>query len=1192
MYLKGIELTGFKSFADKTKLTFEPGITSVVGPNGSGKSNISDAIRWVMGEMSAKSLRGSNMQDVIFAGTQTRKPLGFAQVSLTLDNSDRALDIDYSEVTVTRRVYRSGESEYSINGTSCRLRDIHELFMDTGLGRDGYSIIGQGKVNEIISGKADERRYIFDEAAGISKFRHRKDEAERKLFHTQDNLVRINDIVSELSSQLEPLLKQSQKARKYLDLREEMKKLELNVFMQTVDKLKVDMTQTDEKFRLVTDQLLKVESENEKGDEQTNKLNELADSFDAQIEQKHAESAECEVTIKGILGNIELLNSNIESSEKLIERIESEIELHNNKIDEICDLSKVLAEEKESKQNELEELSKKADELQAVLEQLSQNVSDRLQSINALKAEVIERLNDVSAQKSNLASLEAFKKSFIQRREAIEIEKESMGTQLGELEEQLSKSEEEYKKAQVRVSEGKEALSVLEKQADEIGKKTSSLKAEIENKNSSLSKGLSQLNMLREMERDFEGFAKSVKGVLTAHEQGRLGGAKIYGALSSLVNVEKKYVTAIEALLGGALQNVVVESEDDAKIAIDYLKTNHMGRVTFLPVSSVSGRELDNKKEISAHKGYVGIASELVESNARYKGIIQSLLGRCVVVDSMDNAISMSKKFGYKFRVATLDGELFNAGGSITGGSMNKSTGILSRASQIKTLEQNTAKEKKELDVLNRQNSELEKSLEAVLAQIKGTDVLVRTAEQEAVRAGAQLEHVKQSVEAKKQSGVSMESELVVLNEQISDTNEQLATLINAITKDEFEIEGKNEQAQKAEEELLALEQEKNEAQDNISEQNIILMGMKKDISTYEYRISECEAQTTDIKAQIESKKNDISEITAKNEDTRAAILENEKKIQEEKEKSEQINAQISELVDERDKTRARVRETLDENKQIRETMYALKEEQNRIDNKRMKIEAELDTISAKMWEEYEVTYISAKEYETDIGSVSAAKSRVSELKGSIRALGNVNVDAIEEYANVRERYDFLSTQQKDLQEAKQSLEKLIESIQEKMKVQFKAQFEIINSKFSATFSELFGGGRAELRLTDPGDILGSGVEIDAQPPGKKLQNLSLLSGGEMAFTAIALLFAILKVRPTPFCVLDEIEAALDESNVYRFSDYVRKYSDKTQFVLVTHRRGTMEAADLLYGVTMQEKGVSKLLTLKLDEALKIKNEK
>lgn len=1185
MYLKGIELTGFKSFADKTRLSFEPGVTSVVGPNGSGKSNISDAIRWVMGEMSAKSLRGSSMQDVIFAGTQARKPLGFAQVSLTLDNSDHAMDIEYDEVTIARRVYRSGEGEYYINGAACRLKDIHELFMDTGLGREGYSIIGQGKVNEIISGKADDRRYIFDEAAGISKFRHRKEEAERKLLQTEDNLVRINDIVSELSSQLEPLLRQSQKARKYLDLREEMKKLEINVFIRSVEKLRQDIGAINEKFEIVTRQLADMQADSTKSDEEIERLNNLADSLDKEIEQKRAESEEAQLAAKGVLGEIEVLKNNIESNEKLILRIEQEIEGRHKKIDELDNAAKGLEESKIQKNEELISAQGQADELSGKNAEMQSQTLQLAAEVNTLKAEVIEKLNAITALKSELGSLEAFKKSFTQRADAIETERKSMGEELEKIESSLEAAKKSLDSSNERVKKSREALGELDAEINENRISYDELKKNADEKGAILSRELSKLQMLREMERDFEGFAKSVKGILTAHEHGRLGGAKIYGALSSLIEVGGRYATAVEALLGGALQNVVVDSERDAAAAISYLKENHIGRVTFLPVSAVRGKTLENEAQISTQKGYIGIASKLVTYNERYDGIVKSLLGRCVIVDSMDNAIAMSKKFGYKFRIATLEGELFNAGGSITGGSMNRSTGILSRASQIKELQASSSENKKELESLREKMKTAESALTGLEARRKGTDTLLRMAEQEAARAETELEHIKMMAEAKKNSGESIESELLQLTEQISDTNTRIAEMINRTTKAELDIEEQNVLIGEKEKELAELSQRQHELGEKLGEKNVIIAGMRKDVAAAEYMIGENVRAKSDTLAEIDEKKKDIEGIKDKNALICVQIEEKNTKIESEKAKSDEILAHIQELNAKRDETRALARRSIDESKEVREKVYALKEEQNRLDGRREKIENDIESATAKMWEEYEVTILSAKEYESDIGSVSAAKSRVGELRSAIRALGNVNVDAIEEYASVRERYDFLSNQTNDLSQAKESLEKLIESIQGKMKTQFKEQFEIINEKFTSTFSELFGGGRASLRLTDPEDILGSGVEIDAQPPGKKLQNLSLLSGGEMAFTAIALLFAILKVRPTPFCVLDEIEAALDESNVYRFADYVQKYSKKTQFILVTHRRGTMEAADLLYGVTMQEKGVSKLLTLKLDEA-------
>lgn len=1187
MYLKGIELLGFKSFADKTRLEFEPGVTSVVGPNGSGKSNISDAIRWVMGEMSAKSLRGSNMQDVIFAGTQTRKPLGFAQVSLTLDNSDHTLDIEYGEVTVARRVYRSGESEYYINGAACRLKDIHELFMDTGLGRDGYSIIGQGKVNEIVSGRADDRRGIFDEAAGISKYRHRRDEAERKLAHTQDNLVRVNDIVTELSGQVEPLYKQSQKAREYLDLREEMKKLEINVFLQTVDKLKDEIAAAAKDFGVVTEQLGEIQSENAKADAEIDRLNALADSLEASAEEQRGRNAEAELRIKEIMGEIDVLKNTIASNEMMCVRIGENIAELERNIEVLFGEATSLENEKLEKQKKLEILEADAKTAAAQNDDFSARALSLGEKINLLKSGVIERLNNIATLKSRLSSLEAFKKSFIQRRDAILLEKDSMGVELAQIEESRSAGEAALAAALERMESGREKFNKIDKDALGLQSKIAAVKNEAAEKGAALTREQSRLHMLTEMEKDFEGFTKSVKGVLAAHKDGRLGKAHVYGALSSLIGVPKQYVTAVEALLGGALQNVVVESEQDAKTAIEYLKRNNLGRVTFLPVSSVKGRTLENRGAVEACAGYMGIASEVVSSDARYSDILGNLLGRCVIVDTMDNAVAMSRKFGYKFRVATQDGELLNVGGSITGGSMNKTTGLLSRAAEIHALRESVKEKQVQLDSVVKRQLQLEQEQERLALQKLDADMLVRSAEQEVVRARADLEHIESMAAAKKLSGESMEGELAQIEEQVHDSNEQIAQLINDTTNEEFAIENEQAQAAQHEEELAALEQERSAFAAAVNEKNIALTEARKDIAAIEYRIGDTKSRVKAAQDSIAEKQADIEGLKHQNTAVEAQIAQNREQIKHRQEKAQEMLGAVKSLNDERDAARVRARELLEENKETREKIFALKEEQNRIDNKKTKLEGELDAMSAKIWEEYEATYLSAKEYETEIGPIGSAKSRVGELRSKLRALGNVNVDAIEEYKSVKERFDFLSAQAADLTEAKESLEKLIESIQEKMKRQFREQFEVINRRFSETFSELFGGGRAELRLVDPNDVLGSGVEIDAQPPGKKLQNLTLLSGGEMAFTAIALLFAILKVRPTPFCVLDEIEAALDESNVYRFADYVKNYSKKTQFILVTHRRGTMEAADILYGVTMQEKGVSKLLALPLDEAVK-----
>ncbi len=1185
MYLKSIELVGFKSFADKTVLNFEPGVTGVVGPNGSGKSNISDAIRWVMGEMSAKALRGGNMQDVIFNGTEKRKPLGYAQVSLTLENTGRTFNVDYDEVCVSRRVYRSGESEYYINGAQCRLKDIHELFMDTGLGRDGYSIIGQGKVSEIVSGKNEERRNILDEASGISKFRHRKEEAQRKLGHTEENLVRISDIVTELEGQVEPLFKQSEKAKKYLNLREALKKIDLNLFIRSTDRLKKDGDEADKNFIIITEQLSKAQSAFSATEARIEEENAKAEAQDHLLEQLHQQSTETEVIIREYLGEIEVLRQKIEAGKTASGRSAADVQNLKARLTAAQETHAGIEAERRTLEAQLEE---KQAEL-AVLEQESaaagEQYEDNVRAINDAKSDIIEKLNEIAELKAKLSSLEAFKTGFAERRAALEQTQAASAQTIATLKAKQQETEARLHQQQSEIAKLEEEVSEIERLVQvKEGEYAAAELARIE-ASEDFNKKASRLHMLREMEKDFEGFNRSVKGVLEAEKRGALKNATLYGALSALMEVDAKAVIAIETVLGAAAQNIVVESEEDAKAAIAYLKQAKLGRVTFLPVSSVRGSRLDEEKEVSAMRGFVAMANDLVKTDARYTEIVRHLLGRTVVVDTMDNAIAVSRKFKYRFRVVTLEGEVLNAGGAITGGSVNKNTGLLSRAGEIKKLEQET-------ELLRTQVGKAEEKMQAVKAEIselsaKATQVgaQLNVARQACVRVEAEAQYAAQELYASENAvaAAAVEQEQIAL--QIQDANDNIAIVINNITSNEFAVENAHKEIAEREEGLVVCEKARQAAAEAVSAKQIEITGISRDGFALKQRAADVLAQIGELARDIEGREADIRANDDAASEMVKAIAAKETQVAETRKQSEKIYADIEATNQARSDAKAAAAQLLEDSKEAREQIFALREEQNRINSRRIKISEELETLSERIWEEYELTYSSALEYKAEIGTVTEAQKELSSLRAQIRALGNVNVDAIEEYKAVKERYDFLSTQYKDLTEAKEDLEKLIASIQEKMKEQFKEQFAVINKHFSETFTALFGGGRAELKLVDPDNVLESGIEIEAQPPGKKLQNLSLLSGGEMAFTAIALLFAILKVRPTPFCVLDEIEAALDESNVYRFADYVRDYSKKTQFILVTHRRGTMEAADLLYGVTMQEKGVSKLLALRLDEA-------
>lgn len=1189
MYLKSIELVGFKSFADKTLLNFEKGITSVVGPNGSGKSNISDAIRWVMGEMSAKTLRGSAMQDVIFAGTQKRKPLGYAQVCLTLDNSDKMFKIDYEEVSITRRVYRSGESEYYINGSACRLKDIHELLMDTGLGRDGYSIIGQGKVNEIISGKADERRNIFDEAAGISKFRHRKVEAQRKLATTEENLLRITDIVSELEGRLEPLKKQSEKARKYLVIYEELKSTDINLFLDFADKYNENKAGVSADFEIVCKNISDVEKKLEQIIEQMNTLSAGEEEINKNLDLLKEQSSNAQIFIKTIDGEIDVLNNTISSSEKMIERIIGEIEGINKKTeaDKLLILQK-NEDVKEAREKYLE-LKEEVERANSKVNEANAEMIEASGEVNQKKADIIELLNEAGTYKSKQSSIEAFKQSFIDRKNAINEERSDADAEVLELEKRKEEIKAEFEKEdsvfgemKKSLAEKKEELSFSKKLFDEIGEK-------LTGKNMAYNKVYSRLNMLLEMEKDFEGLSKGTKAVLNAVKNGQLQNVRVLGTLSSVVDTQKKYITAIEAAIGASLGNVITEDEFDAKKAIEYLKRSGNGRVTFLPVSSVKGREIDNLGEISKQDGFDALASRIINCDEKYRGIVDSLLGRTIIAKDMDSAIAMSRKFSYRFKIVTLEGEILNSGGSISGGSMNKSTGLLSRAGEIKELKSLLSSSKNEIESLSKDREESLVKIQKLEKEISVSEEEAYEKQQIVVRLNSDYSHIDTLIESAKNSAGDAETELLQIEQQIKAANEELAELINVTTAQEFKVEELTNQIKESEEKLEEMTLRRDELMAVAREKTVELHVKSRDIEAIEEAVKTLEDSLKDSYVQIELKEKDIEEYKESIKNTNEKISLKREEIKKAGKEVSEFEKKLSEMEEERLRCRELSKQAGDEERKLRESVYLLKEEQNRLSLKLEKLDGDMESAAAKMWESYEVTYNTALEYKKNDFVVSEGKKRLSELKGQIKQLGNVNLDAIEEYKEVSERYEFLFNQSQDIIKAKKELEQLILQLTEEMKDQFVSQFAIINEHFTETFSLLFGGGRACLKLSDPADVLESGIEIEAQPPGKSLKSMSLLSGGEMAFTAIALLFAILKVRPTPFCVLDEIEAALDEPNVYRFADYLKMYCKNTQFILVTHRRGTMEAANLLYGVTMQEKGVSKLLTLKIDEIENIK---
>ena len=1184
MRLKNIEMQGFKSFADKIYLDFNSGITAIVGPNGSGKSNISDAIRWVMGEQSIKSLRGSRMEDVIFAGTEQRKALGFAEVTLTLDNTDGYFPLEFSEITVTRRVYRSGDGEYYINKTLCRLKDIHELFMDTGLGRDGYSIIGQGKIDSILSTKSEDRRQIFEEAAGISKYKYRKIEAERKLVQTVENLTRVKDILSELEGQIAPLERQSEKAKKYLVLRDELRGIDITVSIINVDRIKEDAAKLASDLDILNSQIADISAQLEDTDlEITRMYSEMSE-----IDEKTAELSDAErrivLKISEAEKNSGILRNDTEHNVSNIERLEREIR-------EVSESVSLIEAETAAHKKHLEELKVEAEKNKAEIAGVSGLISeagitaeDLGGELEELKTEIIDITSEMNSIGASAENLEILKGSFTERRGVIQEELRGKAGSIDEMCAKLNIAAETEKKTAAELETAEKRRTETEREIREMRAESEKLVARKNITQIELGKKMSRRTMLMDMERELEGYAKGVRGVMSAYNEGRLGQGGIFGPLAQLIRTDKKYITAVETALGAASQNIVTESEKEAKLAIAYLKEKHLGRATFLPVSAIRGKGFDSSGARQCG-GYISVAADLIECDERYKNIVSSFLGTTVVCDNIDNAVAMARRNGHKFRIVTLEGDVIQAGGAMTGGSAAKTTGSLSRAGEIEALATEidalkirSVKEEKRL-------SELAESLKLAAARAENENARVQSLRDEAVRAASDRERYSALLESMNNSDGQLRREMEDIDRRISDIERDLAAKRTeserlAVRRAELEqgAAGMREKYSRAadENERLAA---------YMTELNIRRSTILKDIELENERIGGLNTSMGEQLEAVKIKNGGIEALKKRNETISAEIEELGERCVKYRSEAEKCRSEADRLADVRRKTEENVRVRQSAVKEIQERKFALSQRAAKTESRIEKLNADRESIINRLWEDYELTYSDAAELKCgEDFDFNEATRRIKELKDEIKALGNINIDAIEEYKNVKERFDFLTVQTADLEKSKAELDGVIEEMLEIMQSRFAEQFKIINTNFSRVFGELFGGGRANLSLTEPDNVLESGIEIEAQPPGKKLQSLTLLSGGERAFTAIALLFAILDVRPTPFCILDEIEAALDDANVYRYADYLRRYSQKTQFIVVTHRRGTMEAANILYGVTMQEKGVSKLLALNIDD--------
>lgn len=1181
MYLKALEIQGFKSFPDKTVLNFGNDITAIVGPNGSGKSNISDAIRWVMGEQSTKALRGAKMEDVIFGGTQKRAQVGFAEASLIFDNSDGSFKMESKEIMVTRRYYRSGESEYYINRQSARLRDINELFMDTGLGREGYSNISQGRIDEILSLKSTDRREIFEEAAGISKFRHRKEETERRLANTEDNLLRIGDKISELELQVEPLREQAEKAKQFLTYRQELRGLEIAVWLDTLDKLSETARKAEENYNSAVF-ILQQEHDS------LNKLYVTAESLtfelhtkDLATEQLRDEISAMEADGQHFDGQIAVLQSNIENNEQNIERIRQELLDQDSRSGSVAE--QIVNSEKRVAEIEaqISLLEHELTEAQLEAKKLAESSEGMTKQFLQLQSKQTQTAADLAARRADLSAVENAIFLTQQRIDSVRNDTASASSRKEQTYQQLERVKTALCDANEEVVACKNAISGYTLRAQSRRQKKQTLEKTVSEYTNDLDATNAKIRMYQEMERDFEGFSKAVRFVMQESERGAL--RNIHGPVSTLIHTDDEYTVAIEIALGSAMQQIVVSSEQDGKYAMSLLKNRDIGRATFLPLSTIKPTPFKDKN-VSKERGFVGIASDLVSCDEKYTQVVAYLLGHTVIAQSVDMAIAMAKAYDHRFRIVTLDGQVMNAGGSMTGGSVSKNTGILSRANELEKLTKKAEQLQNKLSAAQTDLAEATRSLDQVDFEMSAVSEQLREKEDEVLRLQGEEKQYSVLFDAICDAISSSDKEISSLDERMDSDKQHKAALcaqidlldrmagqiendLKVISLDQTAVEESGSQiAEKLTAlrmDIAALQAERQTQANAISSLNSLAQAMKGDHSQKEQLVAHYLQENAKIQQQI-------SDAEAQQE------LQNQKTAQ----KRQELKAALAERQKtEENKTRIE-KEAQQKNKDILE----MERESARLENRKNTADLEEKQIIDKLWDTYELTRTTASSERAQIESIAQANRDISSLKRKISSLGSPNIGAIEEYARVNERYQYLSGQRDDVLTSKRELEAIVKDITTQMTEIFVSEFAKINTYFGQTFTEMFGGGKAALVLEDSEQPLSCGIEIQVQPPGKQLKTITLLSGGEKAFVAIALYFAILKVRPTPFCMLDEIDAALDDRNVERFANYLRNLCKKTQFIVITHRRGTMEESDILYGVTMQEQGVSKILHLDLNQ--------
>lgn len=1179
MYLKSIEVHGFKSFANKIVFQFHNGITGIVGPNGSGKSNVADAVRWVLGEQRIKQLRGASMQDVIFSGTETRKPLSYAYVAITLDNTDHQLAIDYDEVTVARRIYRSGESEYLINGTPCRLKDVNELFYDTGIGKEGYSIIGQGQIDKILSGKPEERRELFDEAAGIVKFKRRKAAAQTKLENEKQNLIRVNDILSELEKQVGPLEKQSEVAKIYLKKKEELKAYDINVFLLENQRIREQLETTEERYQIASGELKETSEKYEGIKEEYERIQGEIERLDAAIEEARSSLTDTGLLRGKLEGEINVLKEQINSARG------SEAHLNNRRNalqEEIAaknqDKEAILAEKSDT-DRQVHEITSEADKVRRRLEEIQRKIEELNNHIEEGKNTIIGELNQRATIKSKLGRFDTMM-------EQVNIRKAELNSRLlraksdeAAREENIKQLEDAFEDITRQLGEMNESAAAMELSLGDIREALTNKDAVLRETQTQYHQEKSKLEALANLTERYEGYGGSVKKVMEQKEKEK----GIIGVVADIIKVEPKYETAIETALGGNIQNIVTDNESTAKKMIEYLKVNRLGRATFLPLTSITNPQEFKNPEALKEKGVIGMADKLVHIEKKYSDVARAMLGRIVVVDNVDNAVKIARKFDYGIRMVTLEGELLVPGGAISGGAFKNNSNLLGRRRELDELDKKTKKLLSDIDDINAdieetksKRNKLRMELEALKADIQRKSIEQNTARLNISQTRERMEEEASGVQSLKLEEKELESKIL----EIKSGKDAASGELSDSEKLEQNVQEQILQFQK---ELEQMRGGETETAAQVSEWDL---KVEKMLQTQTFK----QANVDRINGEIERSQAELAEILEALSENKAAveqkqqnIVELEKTILASHDAQTQSEDRLKEDITRKEELSSRQKNFFTEREQLAERMTALDKEVYRLNAQKEKLEESIEAQINYMWDEYEITLSDAASLRDEsMTELSAMKREISSLKEQIKKLGDVNVNAIEDYKNLMERFTFMKTQHDDLVEAEKTLEGIIEELDTAMRKQFTEKFAEISREFDKVFKELFGGGKGTLELTEDEDILEAGIRIIAQPPGKKLQNMMQLSGGEKALSAISLLFAIQNLKPSPFCLLDEIEAALDDSNVGRFAKYLHKLTKNTQFIVITHRRGTMEQVDRLYGITMQEKGVSTLVSVNL----------